>query len=225
LRYDRLRLRVLLGLFQISRGEKVKELVEDIAEVVGDSTDPEDLFVLSMMQGETALVSGDFEAAYEAAMKAAELKSQNPEIPLFLAAHVAIWSRHLERARHVGRLLAELPATGSWTQVMRALNAASIAAMEGRTTEAVAAFMDVNSRMRQMGQSFEAARGAVDATVLLPDRSEIRALVDVARPLLVELRAQPYLDRLDSALADAAADSAAPASAGAATSPLTPAGS
>jgi tetratricopeptide (TPR) repeat protein len=225
LRFDRQRLRVLLGLFQISRGETMKELVEDIAEMVGDSTDPEDLFALYMMQGETALVSGDFEAAYGAAMKAAELKSQNPEIPLFLAAHVAIWSRHLERARHVGRLLTELPATGSWTQVMRALNAASIAAMEGRTTEAVAAFMDVISRMRQMEQSFEAARGTVDAAVLLPDRSEIRALVDVARPLLVELRAQPYLDRLDAALAEASAVPPVPASSDAAMSPLTSAGS
>jgi len=46
LRYDRQRLRLLLGLFQFARGEKVTEVLDDIREIVGDSTDLEDLFAL-----------------------------------------------------------------------------------------------------------------------------------------------------------------------------------
>jgi class 3 adenylate cyclase/predicted ATPase len=211
LRYDRQRLRVLLGLFQISRGEKLKELVDDVAELVGDSTDPEDLFTLYMMQGETDLLSGNPEAAYAAALKTVELTNQNPEIPLFLATRAAIWSRDLERARHADNLLADLPATGSLTQAMRVHSSAAVAALEGRPAEAVAGFRDVDARMRQMEQFFDAARYAIDAAVLLPGEPEIRALVENARPLLVELRAKPYLDRLDAGLAGHSPASPAPA--------------
>jgi len=222
LRYDRRRLRSLLGLFQMSRGEKMRELVEDIAELVAGSTDPEDLFTLYTMAGATDMLTGDLEAAYAKAMKTLELKTQIPEVPLSLAARSAIWSRSLERARHANNLIADLPATGSLTQAMRAHSAAAIAALEGRATEAVAGFRDVDARMRKMEQFFDAARYAVDAAVLLPDHPDIRALVDEARPLLVELRAQPYLDRLEAALGDAQTASQAPTPTGAASSPLTP---
>ena len=222
LRYDRQRLRLLLGLFQFARGEKVTEVLDDIREIVGDSTDLEDLFALSMMEGTVALLTDDIETAYASAMRAAELQAQNPEIPLLLAARAAIWSRNLDRARHVGKRFAELPGAGLLSQAWRVHSTAAIAAMEGRIGEAVAGFLDVDSRMRQLEQLFDAAQFAVDAAILLPDNPEIRALVERARPLLVELRAKPWLDALDAALAGAPATPGAPTSA--ATSPLAPVG-
>ena len=223
LRYDRLRLRALLGLFELARGEKTGEVVAYVAEVVGDSTDPEDLFTAYMMEGETELISGDVDAAWASAMKAVDLKLQNPEIPLFLATRAAIWSRSLDRARRANGLIAELPLTGAYTEGMRAHSAAAVAALEGRTTDAIAGFRDVDARMRKLGQLFEAARYAVDAIVLLPNQPDIRALVEQSRPLMVELRARPYLERLDAAIGDAAA-SRDPVKSRAATSPLAPVG-
>ena len=76
-----------------------------------------------------------------------------------------------------------------------------------------------------MEQFFDAAACAIDAAVLLPDDPEIRTLVEKSRPLLVELRAKPYLERLDIALAGASPASSASDASRAATSPLTPAGS
>ncbi|MEA2545477.1 MAG: hypothetical protein QOI09_750 [Chloroflexota bacterium] len=227
LRFDRQRLRVLLGLFQIARGERLKELVDDVVALAGDSTNTDQVFSVYMMKGSSALVSGDGEAAYSYAIKTVELESQNPEIGIFLAIRAAIWSRNIAHVREAARLLAELPAAGAWTLVMRALGAAAIAAMEGRTTEAIAGFKDVDSRMRELDQHFEAAQVAIDAAILLPEGPEVRALVDAARPLLVELRAKPYLDRLDAALAEASPPSSASAqdASRAAASPLTPAGS
>ena len=225
LRYDRERLRILLGLFQLSRGEKFNEVVEDVRNLVGDSTDPEDLFTLYMAEGHSALLSGDLDTAFEATMKAVDLKSQNPEIPMVVASRSAIWARNVDRVRRVDRLIASLPTTGAQTQVYRAQSAAALAALEGRTGEAVAGFRDVDSRMREMEQFFDAAACAIDAAVLLPDDPEIRARVEKSRPLLVELRAKPYLQRLDIALAGASPVAPAADKSRAAASPLTPAGS
>jgi hypothetical protein len=224
LRYDRQRLRLLLGLFQFARGERVREVLDDIRAIVGDSTDLEDVFALTMMQGTVALLTGDNDAAYASAMRAVELHAQNPEIPLLLAARAAIWSGSLDRARHVGRLFAEMPGAGQLSQVYRIHSAAAIAALEGRTSEAAAGFADVDARMRRLKQFFDAAQFAVDAAILLPDNPEIRALVERARPLLVELRAKPSLDRLDASLAGAVANSSPGAVVEAATSPLAPVG-
>lgn len=44
--------------------------------------------------------------------------------------------------------------------------------------------------------------------VLLPDDPTIRALATESRPLMVELRAKPYLDKLDEALASTPAPTA-----------------
>jgi hypothetical protein len=201
IRYDRVRLRILLGLLEMPRGERLEELVADLTEIVGDSTEPDLLLALYMGKGEVSLLSGDPDTAWAFAMKAVDLKLQNPDVPLLLAARAAIWSRDLDRARAVARLIAGLPGTGALTQLIGVHNAAAIAALEGRTDEAVAGFREVDARVKQLEQYFQAAMYAVDAAVLLPTDPQVRALVEDARPLLVRLRAKPYLDRLDQALA------------------------
>jgi hypothetical protein len=65
---------------------------------------------------------------------------------------------------------------------------------DARSTDAI-------TRLRSLGQMFAAATGAIDAAVVLPGDPKVRALAEEARPLLVELRARPYLDKLDEALA------------------------
>jgi hypothetical protein len=60
-----------------------------------------------------------------------------------------------------------------------------------------------------MEQWFTAARHSLEAIILLPDEPEVRAWADDARALFTELRAQPYLDRLDGALASASSPAAA----------------
>ncbi len=60
-------------------------------------------------------------------------------------------------------------------------------------------------------QYFEVATWVIEAAVLLPGEPEVRTWASEARPLLEELRAKPYLDKLDEALASApSAESAMP---------------
>ncbi|MGH2418313.1 MAG: AAA family ATPase [Candidatus Limnocylindria bacterium] len=200
--HDRLRLRVLLGLLESARGERLEDLMSEISDLVGDSTEPDDLFSLYMARGNTSLVSGDPDAAYRDAMKSLETVSQNPEVPIGLAVRAAIWSRNLDHARHAAALRAEVPA-GAFGAAEVARADAAVAALEGRTAEAIAGFHDARVRLERLEQMFEAATYVVDAAVLLPGEPEVRAWAAEVRPLLEELRARPYLDRLDTALASA----------------------
>jgi len=89
-----------------------------------------------------------------------------------------------------------------FTDAWLAHSEAAVAALDGRPEEAAAAFSDAITRLRSLGQMFAAAAtGAIDAAVVLPGDPKVRALAEEARPLLVELRARPYLDKLDEALA------------------------
>jgi hypothetical protein len=60
-----------------------------------------------------------------------------------------------------------------------------------------------------MQQHYVAARVDVNAAILLPGEPEVRAWAEATRPLLEELRARPYLERLDAALAEGESSPAA----------------
>jgi class 3 adenylate cyclase/predicted ATPase len=205
LRADRIRLRVLHGLHETARGERLDELRSELAALVGDSTDPDDLFALYMVTGTTALMVGDLETAYANASEAAELPTQSPEVGLGLALTAAIWSRNQERVHVTAAQIAEVPLTGAYGQAWRLHAAAAVAALEGRIPEALAGFRDARAGILALEQYFEAASRVVEAAVLLPAEPEVRTWASEARPLLEELRAKPYLDKLDEALASAPA--------------------
>jgi hypothetical protein len=125
---------------------------------------------------------------------------QNPEIGLEVALHSAIWAGSLERAREVAARVAVLAATGPLTEALRLQATAAVAALEGRGDDAATGYAAAIGRLRDLGQMFTAAVVSVDASVLLPEDPRVRALATEARPLLEELRARPYLEKLDAAL-------------------------
>jgi class 3 adenylate cyclase/tetratricopeptide (TPR) repeat protein len=204
LMHDRTRLRILLSLHETARGENTEQLLVDLAEFVGDSTEPDDLFALYLARGTVALVNGDTESAFRNAMAVVDLDTQNPEIAMLLAVRAAIWSRDLERTRRVAALRADVP-SGAFGKAEIAHAAAAVAALEGRTSEALAGFRNVRATLGRLEQHFDAALRAVDAAVLLPDEPEVRAWADEVRPILESLRARPYLAKLDEALASISA--------------------
>ncbi len=83
-----------------------------------------------------------------------------------------------------------------------------MAALEGRRDDAATSYAAATGRLRELGQMFTAALVSVDAAVLLPEDPRTRALAAEARPLLEELRAAPYLAKLDEALASVPAPAA-----------------
>jgi class 3 adenylate cyclase/predicted ATPase len=205
LRRDRQRLRVIRGLFETARGQDLDRVRAEVRELVGDSQEPEHLFVLHMTFAGTALVAGDADTAWTEAMQAAALNTQNAEVPLAAGLGAAAWSRHSQRIREVVERIAALPASGAYTEAFRKQAEGAVAAVEGRTAEAVARFGEAIRTMNSLEQRFDAALAVLMALNLLPGEGEVRGWALQARSLMEELRAKPYVQRLDELLAEAGA--------------------
>jgi hypothetical protein len=201
LQADRIRLHTFLTLMHCARGERIDELVTANDDMVGDDPDIDSLFSKHMVRAEAALARGDPGAAFDAAHAAAQLHSQNPEIPAMVMLRSAVVGRDADRIRLAAREVADLPAGGAWTEVQRKEAVAAIAAIEGRAGEASHGFVAVHAGLTDLGQHYEAAQSVIHALTLMPDASPLRAIAVAARPMLETLRARPLIDRLDAALA------------------------
>ncbi|MDQ2688948.1 MAG: hypothetical protein M3Y29_01560, partial [Chloroflexota bacterium] len=200
---DRLRLRMIRGVLETARGVHLQELRDDIAALVGDSSDPEHRFHLHMARGATAMVSGDEDTAFREAMAALDLQPQTPEVPLGMALRSAIWARDVDRVREVTTRIRALPSSGVLDRNFVLGAEAALAALEGRTADALAAFGEARATELRLGQHYEAALVVVNAAQLLGDLPEVRAWAEEARAVLTALGARPWLDELDAAVAPA----------------------
>jgi hypothetical protein len=200
-----------MGLIESNRGDQLEELVAEVTEMAGDSTDPDELFALGMSRATAALMSGQLDRAFDVAIEVTRMQTQNSEVPFFLAVRAAAWAGHLERARVAALGIESTAFTGGLGQASRAHANAIVAALEGRTADALDGFTTARNSLREMEQHFAVAYATVDAAVVLPGEPEVRGWAAEVRPLLEELRARPYLDRLDTALAEAAPARATPA--------------
>ena len=197
---DRARLRVLAGLLETARGENLDEMEVQVAEAIGSSTNPEQIFQSAMSLSESAFARGDHETSYRQAMRAHALELQDQSIPLEAAFYAATAASDPDKIREVARLTEKLTSSGRLTAAARTANAAALAAVEGRTGEAVAAFRTAIAELTELEQHYDAARFTVAAATLLPNEPEIRAMAAEVRPLLERLGARPALERLDLAL-------------------------
>ncbi len=214
LRGDRQRTRVLLGLIETARGEALDRLVDEVAELASDrAEDPDAVFSVAMMSAHVAHANGRPEEALRHATEATKVEVQNPEIAATVAFSAAIWTGDLEEVRVASERIFDLPGTGAVSEVQRTYAAAAIAFIEGRIADAVAGFGEARSRLIELGQRFAAAQLDVDVAHLMPGEPEVKAWIDESRPLLEELRARPYLERLEWALAQAPVREAPPPSA------------
>ena len=173
----------------------------EVEELVGDSTDPEQLFSRHMARALAGLMTGNGSESYDAAMAAFELGPQNPEVPLGNAIRSAVLLRDAERAATVAAHIAALGQSGDLDRSSELGAQAVVAALTGRVAEALAAFRDAHAIETRLGQRLEAAVIAVHAMELLPGEPEPRAWAEEARPFLVEFELRPWLERLDAALA------------------------
>ena len=201
-RSDRLRLRTLGAILDLTRGEGLDEIGPELTEMLGDSTDPDDLFTVDQTTSFAALMSGDPDTAYRLAMRAKELPTQNSEGAAGFALRAAIWTGDHERIRAAVEAVEQGPSTGG--HVSRAFRGAATAAaafLDGRTDDARDALRDAIGTLDRLGLPFDAAELAVDAAILMPADPEIRRIAEEHRPVLERVGARPILARLDAALA------------------------
>ena len=101
--------------------------------------------------------------------------------------------------------LGALEATGAhgpWIDSRRVSIQAGLAALGQRPADALGQYADALRRFRDLGVVLDEALTAIEmATLLDPTLPEVRAAADAARGILTRLRARPFLDRLEAAMA------------------------
>ena len=199
---DRGRLIVTRSLFSIARGERLDDVLPEVLETIGDLDDAEARSAIAHVTAYHALIRGDFDTAFAKGMEAAELQPQDSTGGLYLAWRAAMASADAERVAKVGQGNVGLRSGAAVDDVNR-LVAFGQAALAGRREEAVAKLRDLLAIQRSYEWNLVAAEVAIDALAVLPDHPQVRAWAAEVRPLLEELRAAPYLARLDALLAAA----------------------
>jgi hypothetical protein len=214
LRSDRLRLQFHISLFVIARGDPVGELVAQLTDLAGDATDPDHAVLLHHARARAALMDGDFDAAFSLVWEVVDDPTQDPAYLLQDAMRAAAWAKDLEHARMAVARLVAIPRGGAWPRAIVSHAEGLLAALEGRIPEALAALRDARAAYARMDLLFEMACNAFDAIAVLPDEPEVRAWAEESRPVFEQVRAVPWLERLDSVLATPSAPQLAQASTG-----------
>jgi class 3 adenylate cyclase/tetratricopeptide (TPR) repeat protein len=190
------------GLILVARGEPSDDVLARAEHLSGLLSDPNAIAFVHYMRADRALLAGELQVSYDETLAAAQFAIQRTSF-LALALRPALWMAKLDLVRHVMHQFDLQP--DSLTPVNAAYRTegqAGIAALEGRRSDAVAAYHAAISRFRELDYEFEAARAALDAVILLgPDEPRLQQDLADARAVFVRVGAAPYLDRLDAASA------------------------
>ena len=120
--------------------------------------------------------------------------------PLVDAAFAALRLRDLDRARELDRLISEHPGRMAANHLL--LLRAGIAALEGRTAEAIDGFRDGLRLWREVGYSYWVAMAELTmVTILDLPQAERRELAEDARQRFEAMGAAPFVRQVDEVLA------------------------
>jgi tetratricopeptide (TPR) repeat protein len=193
------RLQLLSGVFVIRaiRGEDVSAILREMESLASTVTDPR--FGGSPERALLALLDGRFDAARDG-WRAAVMSLDNAVANRASAARAALWARDTLGAAED---LAAIEATGLHAPVIdvhRQVIQAGIAALDGRTDDALARYGDALLGWADLGISWEEAMTGLDmATLLDPTIPRVRAAGERARTIFAGLRATRLLELLDAA--------------------------
>ena len=164
-----------------------------------------------------AFGAGRLSDAYEAATEYGHLRPYEASYVYFYAAICALWERDGEQGAAALAALDSTGARGPVVDMDRRTIRAGLAALEGRSGDALLAFREALAGWRDLGSPWREALTAITMAMLLdPADPEVRMAAESAREILVRLQAAPFIVRLDAALAgppDRAGDPAAPTTA------------
>ncbi len=199
---DRMLLLNNLATIRAVQGEPVDAEIAEMERLTEGETDPALLAYVIDARGFQALAEGRLGDASDAWWKLPEMTPSAAAGYLYLAARPALWSGDTAR---VHEALVRLDATGVHgpvAEIHRSTLRAGLAAIDGRGAEALGLYREALRGLHDLGLPWDQALSAIDlVTVLDPTDPEVRAAADAARAILVGLRARPFVDRLDAALA------------------------
>ncbi|MEO8510485.1 MAG: adenylate/guanylate cyclase domain-containing protein [Chloroflexota bacterium] len=186
---------------EIARGERLSDQVREIEDAFGDLDDEDSRSQRAYVAANVAQASGELDSAYRLWLESAELQPQDQREMLVYAVRCALWAKRPDLVHDPAERLARVPGSTGVNRAWRQWAAGGVLWAEGRPTDALAAFRDSIELWQQVGAAVNAAMVALDALIAYPDDPKVRAWAEASRPLLESLRARPYLEVLDRALA------------------------
>jgi tetratricopeptide (TPR) repeat protein len=186
-------------IIRASRGETVDGGIAEVASLAAGMSGPDATAVVADPTANAALAAGNLQKAHDEFLQIADDDiSMAPEY-LYRAAHPALWLR--DRAAAVALLarLEEVGGGGPTPDARLATVRAGIAALEGKTVEAMALYREALRGWRETNSVWEEVQTGLDMAELLDrDEPEVASVVASTRAILERLGAKPYLARLDA---------------------------
>jgi len=188
--------------FHAFRGEPTAEQVDALERLYEGATDVYRISYLEWSRAFVGFAAGRLADARERFRLGIDLLGDSAGLPY--PARAALWDRNADGARTD---LADLEASGIHGPALDAdatTMRAGVAALEGRTADAIALYRNALRAWRDLGLAWDEALCGLDMALLLdPADPEVRDAAQAAREILVRLGARPFIDRLDAAVARA----------------------
>jgi class 3 adenylate cyclase/tetratricopeptide (TPR) repeat protein len=196
---DRAELLTNSVVFHAYLGNPTEALLAEVEGLTAGATDPYRLANLEWARASVAFAEGRLREARERWRRGIVLLAAPDNLPL--PARVALWDRDADAARAD---LVELDASGIHGPALEADRMtirAGLAALEGRTADALALYREALRAWRDLGLAWDEALCGIDMAMVL-DPAEVggQAAVEIARGILSRLGARPFLERLEAAI-------------------------
>ena len=184
------------------RGQPVGDLIAEQERLLGANTDPQMRAMIPNSSAVQAFALGRWAEARADAHRAAEINLAAAAPAMDFAARQAIWLRDAPAIRADLAALDASGINGEAIEAERTTIRAGLAAIEGSPIEALTLYREALTAWRDLGLAWdEALAGIAMATLLDPSDPEVRAAADRSREILVGLEADPFIERLDAAMA------------------------
>ncbi len=184
------------------RGETVDARLDEIVRLAGDTTDAQMRAGVAMTHAFAAFVAGELTQARAGWHREGSAVSYQLPIALPRATRAALWAGDAVAAREDLAALDASGVHGPGIEADRRTMLAGLAALEGRQVEALALYREALRAWRDLGLAWDEALCGLDMALLLePAESEVRVAATSSRDILVRLEAEPFVARMDAALA------------------------
>jgi hypothetical protein len=194
--------------FAEARGSDSSEIVAELADLTAESEDPQSRLRLADLRAWREFVRGRYSAASEHWRQATSGQTIGAGESWAMVGRAAVWAGDPAVA---GEALAALDEAGAFGRAIDATRAgirAGIAAIEGRSSEALASYREVLRTWRDLELPFDEALTGLEMAMLLDSHlPDVQAAAATSRRILAELGAEPFVRALDAAIAESTATS------------------
>ena len=184
------------------RGAPTERLVADLKALPMSGDDPVKPTTIAWSSATVAFAAGRYDLARARHHENGDLFSQARVEAYFAAARSALLSRDTVGARDDLAVVDALSRRGRVIEADRTTIHAGLAALDDRPRDALGLYRDALRVWRDLGTVWDEALCVIDmASLLGPGEPEVQAAAERAREILVRLGAQPFIERLDAAMA------------------------